>query len=281
MDAEETWLATHKEDVRTSLNNVRNFVQQELRKLVLHHYETETEDLLPTVAEILKLMERKGLASGNNKGRMEEVFDFYWDKLLPKVAGHVNWCPTKRHYSLLSAATTPSPIEGEADIPCVHHTSEGILVALWEHCFPRWRYECIQKRTNKAVDPEHEDMKGKDYITAIAGRNKYGGWTNTGRDRVKVLSALCKAARKKPSVEAIERDALQRIRYVICFQFISLVMFLSPCLQFCFLWCLILLHRFVHKRDELDQKRKKKPKSKKGPVYEEEVEDSDCEEWGV
>lgn len=214
MEAEETWLAMHKEDVRTSLNNVRNFVQQELRKLVIHHYDTEQEDLLPTVPEILKLLERKGLASGNNKVRMEAVFDFYWDKLLPKVAGHVNWCPTKRHYSLLSTATTPSPIEGEADIPCVHHTSEGILVALWEHCFPRWSYECIQKRTKKDVDPKHADMQGKDYISAIAGRNKYGGWTKIGRERVKALSAMCKAARKKPSLEAIERDALQRLRYV-------------------------------------------------------------------
>ena len=217
MDAEETWLVTHKHDIRISLNNVRNFVQQELRKLVIHCYDEGTDDLLPTVAEILKLMERKGLTSGNTKARLEAVFDFYWDKLLPKVAGHVNWCPTKRHYSLLSTATTPSEYEGEADIPCVHHTSEAFLVALWEHCFPKWRYECLQKRQGDAVDPKHADMKGKDYITSIAGRNKFGGWTKVGRDRVKELSALCKAARKKASVVAIEKEALQRLRYVFLY----------------------------------------------------------------
>ena len=214
IDAEELWLVTHRHDVRVSLNDVRNYIQQGLRDFVFNSYDNGEEGLLPSVAEILKLMERKGLSSGPNKGAMEAKLDFYWDRLIPKVAGHVNWCPTKRHYSLLSTATTPSPVMGEPDIPCVHHSSEAFLVAIWEHCLPKWTYQCVQKRKKEAVDPKHKDMKGKAYISSTGGRKQFGGWTKVGRDRVKALSALCKTARKKSTVFEIENEALKRLRYV-------------------------------------------------------------------
>ena len=214
IDSEELWIANHKNEVRIAMNYQRNYVQQELRDFVVKVHDDGEEDMLPTVEEILMLLERKGLASGAKKETMEAKFDVYWDKLIPKVAGHANWCPTKRHYSLLSTATTPS-LKDEPDIPCVHHTSEGFLVAIWEHCYPRWSYMCLQKRAKKPIDPDHADMAGKGYTTFSSGRKPLGGWTLVGRQRVKVLSKLNKTARQKASVEAIEKAALKRIRCVL------------------------------------------------------------------
>ena len=57
-------------------------------------------------------------------------------------------------------------------------------------------------------------MVGKGYTNPKTGRNKFGGWTEVGKDRVKELAIMAKDARKKAHVETVESAALVRIRYV-------------------------------------------------------------------
>ena len=111
-------------------------------------------------------------------------------------------------------------------MPCVDHTTEAFLVAIWENCYPRWRYQGIQKRKGEAVDPDHEDMKGVGYTSSKNGRKKFGGWTKKGKDRVQELAKIAKTARGKAHVEAVETAALLRIRYVFGSELVSFVAFL-------------------------------------------------------
>jgi hypothetical protein len=214
IDSEEMWMAEYKDHVRVSLNRVRNYVMQELREYMMQVFADRKEDEYPNVEQILQLMERKGLQKGPNKKAMEAFLDIYWNVLVPKVAGHSNWPPSKRHYENLSTATNPPRIKGAPRHPAVHHSSEAYLVAIWENFYPKWRYQGIQKRENLPVVDTHVDMVGKGYTNPKTGRNKFGGWTEVGKDRVKELAIMAKDARKKAHVETVESAALVRIRYV-------------------------------------------------------------------
>jgi hypothetical protein len=226
IDKEEEWIAEYKGDVRIGLNNQRNYVQQELRELYHKLHESGDEACLPNVRQILQLLERKGLQKGDNKARMEAFFDKYWDALLPKVAGHANWPPTRRHYLLLSTAETKSKNVALDPLPCVDHTTEAFLVAIWENCLPRWKYECLQKRNKEDVDPEHADMAGLGYTTSNSGRQQFGGWSPVGKARVKLLGKMAKKARVLDHVKAVEEAALERIRHVFGSNWYPLVAFL-------------------------------------------------------
>ena len=226
IDKEEEWIAEYKGDVRIGLNNQRNYVQQELRELYHNLHESGDEACLPNVRQILQLLERKGLQKGDNKARMEAFFDKYWDTLLPKVAGHANWPPTKRHYLLLSAAETKSKNAALDPLPCVDHTSEAFLVAIWDNCFQKWNYECLQKRKNAPVDQDHANMQRLDFTTSNSGCQKFGGWSELGKSRVKTLAKTSKKARVQAHVEAVEEAALEWIRHIFGSNWYPLVAFL-------------------------------------------------------
>jgi hypothetical protein len=221
VDRQEFWIAMHKNDVRYALNEKRNYCQGELREHMVKIVAAKKEDLYPDETQILQILERKGLQKGPNLKQMQGFLDMHWDVLLPKVAGNTNWPPTKRHYNNLSTAETDPKItvdtkKGEEKVKfmCVDHTTEAFLVAIWENCYPRWRYQALQKRKKLPVVDTHDDMKGKDYTDAKGGCQKLGGWTKLGKDRVKELAKLNKAAREEPHVKEVETAALERIRYV-------------------------------------------------------------------
>jgi hypothetical protein len=215
IEQEEMWIAEYKPDVRIALNDVRNYVQQELRALIIRVFAEMDEDSYPNVEEIRMLMQRKGLVKGAKLKKMLGFLDKYWDELVPKVALHANWSPTYRHYDLLSTAKTVPRAKADKPLPCVHHTTEAFLVAIWENCYPKWRYQCLQKRKKEAEDPKHAEMQGLEYTTASGGRNDFGGWTTKGKDRVQELSKLAKEGREQSHVEVVEKACLLRVRYVL------------------------------------------------------------------
>ena len=51
--AEEAWIYDNQDLVRTSLNEQRNYVQQEVRELVYTYWKENKEAELPNVEEIL------------------------------------------------------------------------------------------------------------------------------------------------------------------------------------------------------------------------------------
>jgi hypothetical protein len=266
VEAQEMWMAKHKNHVRVELNCQRNYVQQELRVFMMNEvFAKGKEDEWPDPKQIRALALRDGLqeiceedANGEETPKQiedremnEKLFDKYWDVLIPKVAGFQNWQPARRHYGLLSySEPLHSDREGHDQEPYVSAADEAFIVVLWENCCKKWKYWAEQKKNKKPLDKEHPDMVTP-YTHAKGGRAKFGGWLDNGKGKYKTLVHQIRNNRvnEKPYVEQVEREALKRIRK-------------------------------LHNKDELDAKRKRPKMVKAVAALEEESSgDDDDDDW--
>ena len=211
--AEETWIAANMDTVRLGINDHRNYIQNELHKLMFQEIwkaAPERANEVPTPKEILQLALRNGLGDKDpNREAMEAKFDFYWDEMMPKVSGHVHWSPTKRHTYLMSYGK-----QKDKDWNLVSPSDEAFLVLLWENVFKKWKYIWTQENKEGAVvDPEHEDMKPV-FTENKKGVSPFGGWNKKGRKRYRELLAMITNSKKQDAcdVNAVELACLARLR---------------------------------------------------------------------
>lgn len=217
-EAEETWKATYRSDIRVALNNQRNYVQQEVRAVVVALFETNQEDKVPNVEEMAELVMRDKLDNKTEDAELEryqKLFDFYWNELMPKVAGHSYWGPAKRHHVLLSSGKK-EPDDPECET-YVTASDEAFLLVLWENCFKKWQYSCLEKRKDAAKDVDEEAPEmATPYTNSKAGQKKFGGWNEAGIRKYVEHQANIKGNRvdEVEFVKAVEEAALERIRKV-------------------------------------------------------------------
>ena len=216
VDAQEIWKATFSPHVRTALNKQRNYVQQELRELMEKEvFQKGKEDEFPNEEQILDVALRNKLddeTPEKERALFEKLFDNYWNVLMPKVAGHLSWGPSKRHYELMSTG------KEDEDSECyVTASDEAFLVLIWLNCYKKWRYRELLKRDepDKEVDEEHEDMKTP-YTDSKGGQKKFGGWNEAGIKKFRELEESIKNNREKENkyILEVEEQALERIRKV-------------------------------------------------------------------
>jgi hypothetical protein len=222
------WIEAHKEIVRITMNEWRNYIQGELYKLFkLQNSKDGGLDELPTADQILNIAKRSGMKKGAdaNYDRNMELLVGYWDLMIPKVAGHRDWSPGKRHHLLMSfARRNNNPHESLHVTP----SDEAFLVVLWENCYNRWIYE--DEKSNwtdeqKAADAKaaaEAKAKGKAYVpdpravppytNPKGGVSKYGGWNKAGRKRYREVLDIIIESKKKSYLEAIEKEALALVR---------------------------------------------------------------------
>ena len=215
MEAQEMWIRDHSDTVRLAMNDQRNYVQQELRKLVFEiWYQGNDDHLVPNVEEIMDLMLRKKLdeeTPEDERIRYQALFDFYWNVLIPKVAGHASFCPSKRHHQLLSTGTLE---EGDPNSGlCVTAEDEAFLVTMWQNCYPKWWYLEERRRNNEEVDPNHQ-ANSTPFTEAKGGQKKFGGWKPEGiRFYHKQVDLIQKNRDEEGDyIARVEAEALQRIR---------------------------------------------------------------------
>ena len=148
--AQDHWIEENKDTVRCAINDWRNYVQGEFYKLFKTLVADDHLDQVPNHEQILDIAIRKDNFEGTD---FEEFLDFYWDELIPKVAGHSKWGPGKRHHGLLSSMKPrDDPDAGLYVTP----SDEAFACLLWENCFDRWRYSYEQdlEEELKINDPE-------------------------------------------------------------------------------------------------------------------------------
>lgn len=210
--AEETWIAANMDTVRLGINDHRNYIQNELHKLLFQEIwkdAPERANEVPTPEEILQLALRNGLgAKDPNQQAMTAKFDFYWDEMMPKVAGHVHWSPTKRHTYLMSFGK-----QKDKDWNLVTPSDEAFLVLLWENVYKKWTYIWTQNNTDGGVvDPKHDDMKPV-FTENKKGVSPFGGWNKKGRKRYRELLEMITNSKKQScDVNAVEVLCLTRLR---------------------------------------------------------------------
>jgi hypothetical protein len=248
------WVQANKAFIIWSLNKTKNYTTSQVQKFMKVIFQAGREDEYPNVDEIRMLAQRKGFAkNAANKERMEQLFDVYHDELIPKVALHCRWAPNKRHHGCLSTHAPPKRHPEDKDpLPYIHDTTEAYLVWLFEAHYHTWKKQWSTK-TNEASenggekataetepdngddapkegeeddkddqaeasetneDPKAGDAKATIYNNPKAGRSKFGGWTELGKEKFDFWRKEVKKARSRPICKQIEEAALQRIRYV-------------------------------------------------------------------
>ena len=94
---------TYKGTIRKAIFQRRNYVAAEHKKAMLKRYKEKGS--MPTVAQLIKCLQR----DITNEDDFE-VFEFYWDELLPKQVGSLVWSKEIRYYrTLRGACPRPSP----------------------------------------------------------------------------------------------------------------------------------------------------------------------------
>ena len=199
-----TWVAENKDYVRTGMNDVRNYTQGELRKVMVEKMMANQE--VPTAEQVFQCATRVDCGTDEKN---EEMFDFYVDVLLPKVALKENWDTNIRHYQTVSAAHHL----GEPDKKCITVNTEAFLVLVFENCEEKWKYLVKCKRNGTKEDRSHDEYVSP-FTDVRAGQQRWGGWNENGRKRHKELCKLIGDARKKggKEFENIEIDCLTRLR---------------------------------------------------------------------
>ena len=164
IQAEEDWIATWKDTVRMTLNNWRNYTAGELQKLLkdIMVQTPERMTYVPNPEQLLKVIMREGLVKtpgmSNEEAKAVELaqthFDFYWDCMASKVAGHKAWGAGKRHHGLMSTMRKSPNSE-----LCVTPSDEAFLLLVWENNFDRWKWQHEQDELQKQLDAEKAERK--------------------------------------------------------------------------------------------------------------------------
>ena len=144
---------------------------------------------------------RVGMKEGDAmKDRYEAILVKVWDDLLPKVCGSEFWSVTKRHHGNISTHGPPPTVATPYPDPYVHHTSEAMLLWIWENNCNKWWHvlsKGIQsdkpefKRKVKAIKAKEASTRTQadkkllaaihtPYTNAASGQKKFGDWREEG-----------------------------------------------------------------------------------------------------
>ena len=220
----ENWVYTYSNSISKSINDKRNYAQSQLKAACIKYANENGTGLVPTYKAILKIALRD--VDTENDDEME-LFKWYWDVALGKVAGvqHV-WTDSIKYYSTISAAK---------DV--ISHGTEAFICLLFDNCEEKWNQtikylanhpelqgKIPEKKAIKAM-PETTQVEreakrelwdlcqGK-YTKQDGGQQVFGGWDKAGLLKFKDLQQQIKASRvnNNMKVNDIEKAVLQNLR---------------------------------------------------------------------
>ncbi len=158
---------------------------------------------VPTLQDIQDCIEREPRLMNTPEGRA--VFDDYVDRWLYRIAGKANWDIDKRHHQTVSLAARD--VDGE---PCIDPGMEAMLFMFFENQHHRHAGLAIAKMGG----PDFSTKKGKTspWTCSDGGQMPYGGWTDAGQDRWKIMREKVTNARERTHVQQMEAECLARLR---------------------------------------------------------------------
>jgi endonuclease/exonuclease/phosphatase family metal-dependent hydrolase len=223
------WVDTYFTVVAREINEHRGYVSTQIRGFFLKYMEANNGDF-PSCELLLACLQRN---IDLNNPVHAQVFELYWDSLLHKAAGNKHdWPPAHSHYVRITDGAPPNSPNSLYITP----STEAFLVAVIESNEERWKETFRQKQANPGKQiaffptwkdnntvPPTQSADGKiiyvygdeflgKYTDPNKGQSKNPGWTKAGRDRLKALIALNKAARAKPETLALEQAFLNTLR---------------------------------------------------------------------
>lgn len=193
-----------------AVNTSQSNAQQGLRKAYVKRCIEGKK--MPTPKDMLNLAMRKDLEFDPNDPKKNEenreLFLWYWDELLPKMAGSKRWGYSIRNYGCISSYCYP-----DSDTKYITSSDEAMIVVMFENCGQRFPYAAKCTKKGEKIKEDHPDNQAK-YSDSTAGQSKYGGWNLEGRTRYnKIRKLISKAKRdRKKEIKAIEKLTLKELR---------------------------------------------------------------------
>ena len=250
--AEQIWIENSKDLVREAINGGRNYVNQEVQKVITAAVKEGTLDTFPNPETILKCALRDDIYDLEDEDELEELqedqkedesdedfkirkekledlegriaerdlmrthFDNYLDILLPKVSGFRH-CGPKNRCAFAPSFTHRAPeqcdLPTDTPIELVTPSDEAFMVALFENSYKRWKYCADQDKAGEPVDRKHAEWDTK--CTNLRGGQKmFGGWETEGRKRInKLTKDIAQNRIDNPgAITHAEEAAIKRLR---------------------------------------------------------------------
>ena len=202
-DARIALVNTYKGTIRRAIFARRNYVAAEHKKAMLKRFNEKGS--MPSVAQLLKCLKREIVTETDF-----EIFEFYWEELLPKQVGSLVWSKDVRNYNTICGAMRRD-VPG---LPTVTRQDEAFTVLVVENSYERWENEFKSKKAAKRsqkVNDKRTNHNGV-FTTTDSGQSEWGGWSIDGRTKYAEYVEMNKAARKLTSTQVLEATCLNRLR---------------------------------------------------------------------
>jgi hypothetical protein len=219
-EARRVWLSVYQDMVVHQLNKVRTYISGRAKEAAFE-YMYENEGNLPNTGQLMAIAKRE-LANEN----MQRIFNFYVEKMLPRVTGNTTyWNDKKRYFSTVSTCIIEEAgiEQGKCYVP--PGTEAFMLVCLegygsvWKEQFKLKQEEgpkaaIVTPRASKRSGPLTDAQKEWrcKFTNMDNGQCRYGGWTAEGTKRFGQYLKLVKAARLTPNSSDYEMRAQVAIR---------------------------------------------------------------------
>ena len=207
----------YRSDCREALNDRRSYTQSQCKdRCLMKMVNTPGPDRLYEIDDIIRVATRDIPTEDEDKAehdRLMDVFVFYWDELLPCVAGNVYWRDAIRHRQCITIANLKSVV-------CIPAGTEAMTVLLYENCAQKWINIFELKGgdlSNKTKIPKRKDHPEylkfvAKYSDSASGQAKYGGWSTDGLQRYAELRSLIADGRKQDKVPNLEHACLTLVQ---------------------------------------------------------------------
>ena len=221
----EEWCEEHGAVVSSCLNQHRSYVVSQIKTACMQYLEKFDE--LPSLNDIGYCVCRKSRAK-------DDVFLWWWDKVLPMAAGNlVHWNEQQRYYEPISGSFVP---DTEQKVLNMSASTEAFAQLVYESNRIKWqKFKALKKANpgkNLKIVKNKDKVKpasGKNpnsfvaysdqdagldplYTDSRAGQQKFGGWTNEGKTQYVKLRKAAKNARKHVDTPAREDRILKLLR---------------------------------------------------------------------
>ena len=198
------FINTYKSHMKKAIFARRNYVAAEHKKAMVKRFKDKGS--IPTIAQLRKCLKRE-IQTEEDK----EVFEFYWEELLPKQVGSLVWSKDTRNYETICNAKR----RDITSLNMITSDDEAFTVLVVENSYDRWVKEMERKEDDDETDSNSNKKKhsfnGR-FTTTDSGQVEWGGWSEEGRKRFKSYVVANRKAREDPATPVLEQLMLARLK---------------------------------------------------------------------
>jgi hypothetical protein len=198
-----SWSETYNRYIRDCLYAKRNYCASQLKACAWKLF--ENGQTIPTVEEIRMCIGRKNVVG--NAADMA-LFKWFWETLLCKVVGAIEWGTSVRLYNKISTYKIPNDPKNRTLITA---SNEALICVLWENQREKW-HELWAWSQIEANRGKKQVNRGGKFTSCEKGQCDYSGWSSEGIQAYNTYVKEATAGRKAPNRKLLETATLNELR---------------------------------------------------------------------